>query len=278
MAVDLSDGGEAAVRAYGVGFLALGMAGEPLASSSAGSGTLVDFFGVKGILTAAHVARALLSRKEFGILRFGGGWLQALKATCTASDVVMLGGEDAGEKGPDIAFIRISPDLEATLLATNAFYSPVARGRAFLQGGPRGGGHVLFATGVVGEASKALTAEGNRERTEHTSIMGVGNIVGHDMGEGGNGSFLFKIIHGDGFPSPSSYGGMSGGGVWQLKSGDGVLNRTLIGVVFRETEADANGERSIICNGPAIIYDVMVLTVLDRFSPDLAAAYRAAEN
>lgn len=61
---------DAVVHSHSVAFFTLDRTGRGPSSRSAGSGTLVDFHGIKGVATAAHVAAELATLPEVGIMRF----------------------------------------------------------------------------------------------------------------------------------------------------------------------------------------------------------------
>lgn len=262
---------------YCVGFLIVDRQ-RPTGSHSVGSGTLVDFKGVKGVLTAAHVADAIMALPEFGIMRFSRHKFQAMTCSSSEIDVVLLGGEHAGDPGPDIAFVRLPPRIVANLEATNVFFNPYVRGAALQAGAEAPKPSLRFVTGVVGEESKLLGHQGSEVKTEHTSIIGIGEISAYEPGLGGIDRFEFEVRHHDGFPPPRSYGGVSGGGIWQLNEGDGPLSKYLMGVAYRETAPDATGIRRIICQGTNAIYEVLYLAVLDMFAPADAAKHRAGKD
>ena len=85
------------------------------------------------------------------------------------------------------------------------------------------------------------------------------------------------MVYGDDCGAPQSFGGYSGGSVWQLlvapdgSGGFKVVSRHLMGVPFYESDIfarDGNTVREVICHGPESIYR----TLIDRMRQQSAAA------
>jgi hypothetical protein len=76
----------------------------------------------------------------------------------------------------------------------------------------------------------------------------------------------FKPVYDDGYGGPQSFGGYSGGGIWQLvvNPKDGaptVTGRHLMGVAFYQSDLKVRGEetiREVICHGRESIYRMLV--------------------
>src|SRR3569833_2343879 len=90
--IDRSADVNSIVHTFGVGFLAVDQSGKGLPSRSAGSGTLVDFLGIRGVLTAAHVAKALKTLPRDGIMRFRPGLSFVSLCCCGVVFVVFVVG------------------------------------------------------------------------------------------------------------------------------------------------------------------------------------------
>lgn len=164
--------GQAISQHYMIEFVRIGRGGLPLQDTvSLGSGTLVELAGVRGIVTAAHVLKALQEQDHVGIVRFGGGLNnQRLRLSVELLDSVAIGGEEAGEAGPDIAFIRLPP--EETLASTNVFYSPEAHSAAIdRRSADYGDSQLRFAMGVLETETRQL--HGRMDGAERASLSSV---------------------------------------------------------------------------------------------------------
>lgn len=267
---------EAVIHSHSVAFFALDRTGKGPSSRSAGSGTLVDFGGIRGIATAAHVAADLVTMPEVGIMRFKPG--RTYEALCCAGDqleVVSVGAAPFGPKGPDLAFVRLPFDTEERLAATNAYFNSTERARLEAAGNERPDPDFFFVTGVISELSRSTGMLGNSSRMEHAAIIGVGHIGDVEIVEGFD-LLDFRVFHHDGFPAPSSYEGLSGGGLWMIGEGEGLLSRTLVGLAYFQSNADVDGSRVVRCHGPLSLHENLYLAVLDRYLPDKAKEHRAA--
>jgi hypothetical protein len=268
------------IRQYSVGFIGVDDASVEQPSRSLGSGTLMQLAGVHGVLTAAHVAELLPRQERIGILRFRDGLMESLVFPTTHLDVLMIGGGNSGEHGPDIAFVKLPPEAQATLQATNVFFSPDAHGERMLQrrGGSLGPVQARFVAGVLDHFTEVLPARGNVYRMSFTSLTGWGEIVERGVTADGFDWFEFALIYEDGVIPPPTYGGVSGGSVWQLIDDTPPLHRNVIGVPFRESNADANGHRRLICHGPKSIYEVLLPEVAKRWNLPAWEAWQAATD
>lgn len=267
----------AVVHAHAVGFLTLDRSGSGPSSRSAGSGTLVDFHGIRGVATAAHVAETLKTLPEVGIMRFKPGrTYEALTCRGDQLEITTVGSPPFGPDGPDLTFIRLPVEIENKFAATNAFFNSLVRARLQDQGHHRSPAELWFVTGTISEMSSSLGVVGSSSKMEHGAINGVGRIEAVEM-KNGCDRLDFRIFHHEKFPAPSSYEGLSGGGLWQLGEGTGLLSRTLIGLAFYQSEQDSEGRRIVRCHGPLALHEVLYLAVLDRYLPEQAKAHREAD-
>ena len=79
------------------------------APTSLGSGTLIRFGNVTGVLTCAHVLEALLGEEEIGILCFPvrATQIQRLHLPMATTDHVAIGDPALSFSWPDLAFLRL---------------------------------------------------------------------------------------------------------------------------------------------------------------------------
>lgn len=259
--------GNAIIQHYLVGSVAIGLQDNPTkVTTSLGSGTLVDFAGVRGILTAAHVVDAIRSEDEVGILRFGKGQdRQGLRVSVSHLDWVTIGGESYGDRGPDIAFIKLPRDIEDWIAATNGFFSPQAHDAELSE---RGAGYgepqVRFDVGVLGEATTQVKTEDGWYGASFRVLPAIGEFE-DQIDDDGFDRFTFRVAYAPDAIPPSSYGGMSGRSVWQVMDAIPPLDRLLLGVLYRQSDADDQGNRLLIGHGPTTIYELLWPRISERW-------------
>lgn len=261
---------------YVVGFVSIGQENGPAKdttdTTSLGSGTLVELNGVRGILTAAHVVETFSNRTEIGLVRFGVGMKsQSLRVQVKLLDWIAIGGEDSGESGPDIAFVHLPLDLHRSLAATNVFFSPQAHSAMMQQ---REAGYrqnqVRFAIGVLGAATEQVKELNGSYGARFRVFEAVGEIEDRFQ-DGDLDRFTFRISYAAGEEAPSSYGGMSGGSLWQVMDDVAPLHRALLGVLYREMDADERGHRLLLGHGPGTIYGRLCQQVIERWPPTISS-------
>lgn len=256
------------VRSATIGFLEY----TSESAVSLGSGTLVSFGEVKGILTCAHVVRALRSRgdqgREVGIAICDGRsqhW--ALSVPMNLVDQVML--ETAGDAphGPDLAFLRL-PDLFAAQLASRGSFVNGDRQRRLRHRRPKDFGHnYQGVAGVIAARTKVAVD------TPRLKIYRLNGLFGRCVVERTlkhAGLDILELRH-DGGRLPASFGGTSGGGLWQLyfdpKAGPTNSPETrLVGVAFWQ-----RGKASLNAHGSYSIYTRLYGMIVSRWP---AAALR----
>jgi len=245
---------------YTVGFV------QPDGTSSSadvvlhGSGTLVEIDGVYGILTAHHVMEALLKRgEEIGLVLSPN--LPTLHSPKIRSDFltplkVARGQVDA--EGPDLAVIVLPSVNLGSIKALKSFYNLGLRRDQILHNPPGNDIGIWFLCGFIDEFTvEAIPTKGYaRVKGFHCRcgpVLGVSKAYCTD----GYDYFEFEVPHNEKNKFPQSYGGVSGGGVWQLiRPPEGSLRAEeliLSGVTFYES-AVINNRRSIKCHGRQSIY------------------------
>jgi hypothetical protein len=76
---------------------------------SLGSGTLIRFGGLEGILTAAHVLDEVKKFDEIGLLTFPvrSNQPQRIRLQVKHAEWIKIGKEPYSERGPDLAFVKL---------------------------------------------------------------------------------------------------------------------------------------------------------------------------
>jgi hypothetical protein len=219
---------------------------------SLGSGTLVEFGRVGGVLTCAHVIDALQSREEFGVVCFpvGKHKLQGLRVTRATTSYVALGNDTESPDGPDIAFLRLPPDALSRLKSLATFANGDAHRTRAQAGEPAAAEISDVVSGVIAERTeKPVKVGSSMLKTVFNGLTVDGDVLSRRF----NGEFdLIEIALSGVSNKPTTYGGMSGGGLWRLylDAADRVIETRLVGVMFYETRPELH----ITCHGINSVY------------------------
>lgn len=249
-----------------------------------GSGTLVKFGNVEGILTCAHVVEALKELenegvKEIGILCFPARSQAIQSARLKLSHLVdcTIGAKKrtkSGMKwtrsGPDIAFLRVpAPDLSA-LKAKCTVINGLKQRQLFLQNEPDADGRIDAVSGVLAEKTMPADVSGLNVTTVFEAVINVGRNVKLRPTKQLFDLLTFTPVPDENYVYPSNVKGQSGGGLWRLyyrtnKDGSKSIVRALLaGVAFWE-----NGNRDIICHGPSSIYNHLLAIIKKKWPDDV---------
>jgi hypothetical protein len=245
---------------------------------SLGSGTLVSLGTLNGILTAAHVLENLQTVEEIGFAEFTirPAQPQGLRFPTKAIDSVKIGGQPYSGFGPDLAFIRLPDHIVATLKVNSSFLNLVQQARmssSSLQAGAER--HDVVVGGIEEWGTVEPDESAGLDMGIVTGLMNEGRAIeiaaydGYDRIE-------FIPQPEPGFPLPRTYGGTSGGGLWQLygqSMDDGtrhLVQSHLSGVAFFQSDI-IDGSRTIICHGPKSIYGKLLDKIRARWNDDAAA-------
>lgn len=237
---------------------------EPL-----GSGTLVRIGNIAGIVTASHVWNSITTKKLDRVGFYQNAYRKS-EIQNTTEDVSFLNEMKIEQKpydqlGPDVAFVKLSPSKATTLEALGTFLN-VEKHRETIA--------ALDATdiyradavaGLVAEWEKTVTIHGKAKVVKLEALMNVGSARKIEDGRDGLDRFEFAPEPEPGFDLPSSYGGMSGGGLFRTYlARDYVAHVAFMGVAFWETKVDGKAAK-IICHGPKSIYGKLIPKVTKRW-------------
>ncbi len=243
----VSDAVIATVKDFTIGF---GRAGEDPAAK--GSGVLIEYKGLHGILTAAHVDEYLRRLKRpIGLVRLNRGLAQQSSVLDLEEVFSYVAGADPWPVGgDDISFIHIPPHLVGNIERSCSFLN-ADKNQAKDEPEPSTSliqTHAVF--GLVEYFTGATTRQGGVATTAMKGVLTPGCLTALD------GSVITLECFAENIPDlPSSFGGTSGGGLWRVyvrKGQDGkytAVHRRLIGIASRE---DSTPPR-IICQGPGRI-------------------------
>jgi len=245
------------VLAFTVGFVKpgtkLGQAPEFL-----GSGTLVSVGSKRAILTAEHVLghikRELPPDARLGVLLLPGHPSLTIALTSLSIMPIARGRIDA--EGPDLGAIILSSEVAGSLAAKKTFYNLDRDRDQLLAEPPDRRQGFWFASGFpASEAVRETDEEG-----EVVRFMNFYGIGGPDEPEtrGAYDYYKFPVSPGVRDQAPASFGGMSGGGLWQIRirrapDGLATMRPLLAGVVYYQVNTPA--ELAMLCHGRRSVYD-----------------------
>ncbi|GAB4237209.1 MAG: hypothetical protein Kow0032_22830 [Methyloligellaceae bacterium] len=123
---------------------------------------------------------------------------------------------------------------------------------------------------MVAERTRDLPPQNPLNRAkEFEAIFGPGFVVSEDQSNGFD-LIDFEIVDDPNFNLPSTFAGMSGGGLWRVsynRAANGknpILDKYLIGVAFYES-ALCEGRRTIRCHGPRSVYSSLIDVIRERW-------------
>lgn len=222
-----------------------------------GSGTLVAVGETRAILTAHHVVRILPRTGRLGLIL--SPTLQ--QHTIDTQGLVFLeiarGTDDS--TGPDLGAIILSPSIASSIGAKKTFYNLDRHRDAQLNAPLDRHDGVWFVHGFIDEntVEEPGTAEYSRVKRFYNLSGAGGPEPAIQVGD--YDYFAFPVSYGARSVAPRSFGGMSGGGLWQVPlARDGqraLVHRAplLSGVVFYQ-EATTEAQCGVKCHGPISVY------------------------
>lgn len=224
-----------------------------------GSGTLVEIEGKHSILTAAHVWFGTRSVEEVGLTLTDYPSYSFVRIPRAGIRVRCLWNEYDSDWGPDLALLELPSSLVSTIAAHKSFVNLPQQRAMSASFAPNIEKGLWAVIGMVSELSSILFSE--QEQTTKASVHGRAFFSMVQESYHRNGYDFLDLSAKMDLPDvPSSFCGISGGGLWEVglsmeKSGklcwDG--NRHFRGVEFGQTKISA-GRRMIRCHGPQSIF------------------------
>ena len=230
-----------------------------------GTGTLVRLGTVCGVLTAGHVIKRLPMTGEVGIVTFPSirPCVQNLTIEMDyTTNVVIWDGIDSN--APDVGFLRVPDRTVAYMEVIGCIFHNLEKTRRSLSGPSETNLASFYAIiGVIAEWATDLP--GKRPKTRIKDVQGLFLAVSNirESFELGSSVFECKIHYSSDARVPTSYGGVSGGALWQFeveRSGRRIvaIKKKLAGVAFRQS-AVVNDERLIYCQGRDAIEQLITM-------------------
>jgi len=222
-----------------------------------GSGTFVSVGDCSGILTVQHVVELIDEPREIGLILIEGAHRPTIDRQHV--EILEIAKPRVKGEGPDLAFIRL-PDQKAREVAHyKHFYNLDFDRDEMLRNPPERHATVWFVCGIPDEWKSELSSE--------AGFMQVKSFYG-ECGAGGANRVYTKdgydyvdswVEYTEESRLPSTFGGISGGGLWQVLYSGGPpdevepMRYILAGVPFAQSPIE-NGLRSIICHGWRSVY------------------------
>lgn len=230
-----------------------------------GSGTFVSISNTLGILTAAHVVAKLSKEKSCGRPYLLGltlnDYAQKYAIHSNSLEPIIIANGQIESDGPDLGFIVLPHSEKGIIEATKSVHN-LDRNRERILNKPPRFSEGLWA--ICGVPDEKTVYEHTEKRFE--PLMGLFMFVGfggiHNTFTVGGYDYCHIEVKHDCSPIiPDSFGGVSGGGLWQIplrKSAEQTIEPIeyiLSGVVFYETGWEGLYQ-SIKCHGRNSIYDM----------------------
>ena len=245
---------------YTVGFLRILDTPKGQDAGLLGSGTLVQVGRTYAILTADHVVEILPTDGRLGLILSRDLSQHTLDIQGLYYLRIARGNVDA--EGPDLGAIILSPTIAATVGAIKSFYNLTYHRDHMLTEPPDIQEGVWFDNGFVEE--RTIQEEG-RDRYSFIKgfymLSGAGGPEDQPVERGNFDYISLPVVYGTKSEAPVSFGGMSGGGLWQVQLITGPSGKIkpkallLSGVVFYQ-EKTINERGGIICHGRSSVYQI----------------------
>ena len=246
------------LAAYTIAFLRIGPTARNPPADLLGSGVLVSAGSTRAILTAHHVAQVLPAAGRIGL--FLGRTTQPHTIDREGLSVLKIarGNEDAS--GPDLAAIVLSASVAGSIGAMKSFFNLDKFRDQLLNDPPAPDLGAWFAQGFLEERTTVGFDRTEPDLTKYfynfTSVGGpdgIRQVGAHDY-------FELPVSTDARSTSPTKWGGMSGGGVWQVpfKRGKGDLVHfppLLSGLMFYQQPTTPTA-CAVLCHGRRSIYQV----------------------
>ena len=226
-----------------------------------GSSTLVTVNGHPSILTAEHVLSQIRDSDHLGLLTSIRGDLHRYSFTQNHIVVhrIAKGKDDA--RGPDIG-VAVLPEANiGRLRAEKSFFNIDIRRERFNRGFIECDRGFWFTSGFPGESERDFQPNyGFSSIKGYKWLCGISGIKNEYNGSGYDYLEMAVEYSSCNPDLPNSFGGISGGGVWQVplsKNSDGRLSQDeyiLSGVAFFQTTLEGK-HRLIRSHGRKTIYE-----------------------
>ncbi len=234
-----------------------------------GSGTLVDIDGILGILTAQHVIEAIQKDEDINFVISKKLHKFSLKTQFLTRILIAKGTNSS--RGPDIGFIKLPETSLGSIKAVRSFYNIGRRRDKILKYPPENNMGVWCLCGFPDEKTRHEGPQKGFNIVKNVlQLCGFGCISGQCVSNDFD-YFDFNIHYNEKTQPPMSFGGVSGGGLWQVIidrrcDGELILKEIILsGVAFYQSSLKDN-MRIIKCHGRQTVYDQAYHTVKSKCS------------
>ncbi len=223
-----------------------------------GSGTLVDIKGNLGILTAQHVIDALPIDGNIGFII--SEQLHKFSLDVRVLPVIRIGRGKDPSTGPDLGFINLPDMIIGSIKALKSFYNVGLKRDKILENPPENDLGVWCICGIPDvETRHEGPSKGFETVKGFLGFCGFGGVSKQSC-RGDFDYFDFDVYYNERTQSPINFGGVSGGGLWQViiarkPYGELIVKETILsGVAFYQTPLVEN-KRIIKCHGRKSVYN-----------------------
>jgi hypothetical protein len=254
-----------ALSIYSIGFALPTVERGTISASLGGSGTLVTIDKVPGILTANHVIELLGKRQSVGLI-VPSSEIHNVSLNMEVCSCIAFACRGEVSDGPDLGLLIPPHDIVSTLEAKMSFYNLSTRQIRMLETPPPNDEGFWVLSGYAGE----WTSDGGPEKgfskvKLFKGLHGAG-VVKREFNRGEFDYLIYGVLYNDLYEGPDTYGGFSGGGLWQLLVEDNggklqIAETLLSGVAFYQSEKIDNAAqvtREITCHGRRSIYQGLI--------------------
>lgn len=243
---------------YTIGFLDVKKVANSQQVDLLGSGVLISVGKTRAILTAHHVVRVLPRTGRLGLLLERTPQPHTIDTQGAAFLEIARGTQDA--LGPDLGAVVLAQQIASAIASIKTFYNLDARRDQLLHSPPDLRDGVWIAQGFLEEGTVITPdPDGRRITKGFYNFSGVGGPEAIDQ-IGEHDYFEFPVSHEARQTSPRSWGGMSGGGLWQIplkRQGSGLVHLTplLSGILFYQ-QPTTDTECGVRGHGRRSVYEL----------------------
>jgi len=255
---------------YTVGLIGLSGPTSDVCMELLGSGTLVRTKDCYGILTASHVLRSrAYGRSEHLGIPIVARTAHRFSIPKSQLSPIIIGSSENEESGPDLAVLQLlnHKDVEE-IEAHKSFWGLDAHRVAVLGTSRVPDSRLCILAGCVGAWTQQRLPDNNFENLKRFKAIFLDGIIEAPFTREGFDYVDFPVDYKAGVYTgrddiPSTFGGVSGGGLWRLtpkRDERGVTygdDPVLIGVAFYETPV-VDQKRTILCHYAASVYDCVL--------------------
>lgn len=224
---------------------------------------MVEIDGIYGILTAQHVIDVLPKDGDLGLMISSDVHQCIVKSEFLEKIKIAKGTVDS--EGPDLGIIILPNPIIGQIKAQKSFYNLSLWQDKILNNPPKNHLGIWFLCGIPAEmVNTAEPCKGFKTVKSFTVLCGAAG-VDKEYTKGEYDYFEVDAHYNKGNQIPIDFGGISGGGLWQvtLKQQKDILEADemiLSGVVFYQSPL-SNNLRSLKCHGRRSVYKIAISVV-----------------